>query len=386
MLTEEIVLYSASSDQRHYFLALMKKLPCVSRVHSSKTLYFPSLSHLDSHVKEALNQQVDYLILRKKNTARGQKLPFWVWPIKHFLLRVKAGLLFRMDLSWLTKEKSGFIGVWNGKKFRQAVLVIAANAMNKKVIFFETGPLPGVSAIDPKGVNFYSSIPNDVAFYLNRRLSGGIEEKKQNSEFTRPGNLPKHFILVPFQVVEDSNIYLHSQWIRHMRQLFAVCKSVSEKLDNKITFVFKEHPACNEQYDDLRAQQTEKLQFIDGFTTSELIEYSDAIITVNSTVGIEGLIARKKVFVLGDALFGIDGISFLAKSEQALFDYLQNLESLELNEKAIASFIDYLKYDYAIPQNAMKEPGEAHWQAANKRLSLLLNGKDAEALSLQGVK
>lgn len=381
-----MVFFAASRDQRKYFSELSQHLTMQGDI-GSKVIWYKSLKRPCFFVKYPIQElwhQAQFLTIRKQNSRKGKNSPGFIWPIFTFISFIQACWLYAIYSAWLQKTPCEFIGIWNGKKFRQAVLVIAINAMNKKAIFFETGPLPGVSAIDPKGVNFYSSIPNEVSFYLNRTLSGNIEKTVQKSEITRPGNLPNNFILVPFQVVEDSNIYLHSQWIRHMRQLFAVCKSVSEQLDNKITFAFKEHPACDEQYDDLRAQQTPQLQFIDGFTTSELIEYSDAIITVNSTVGIEGLLARKKVFVLGDALFGIEGISFLASSEKDLLDYLQNLDGLELNEKAIASFIDYLTYDYAIPQNAMKEPGEPHWQAANKRLLLLLDGKVAKALNLQG--
>ncbi len=69
-------------------------------------------------------------------------------------------------------------------------------------------------------------------------------------------------------------------------------------------------------------------------------------------------------------------------SQQVLLERLLDIEELVLNEEAIASFIDYLKYDYGIQGNAMKSPGADHWLAANKRLSLLLNGKSVEALKL----
>ena len=257
--------------------------------------------------------------------------------------------------------------------------------MHKKTVFFETGPLPGVSAIDPKGVNFYSSIPSDVDFYLNRTLSSTELKLVQTNQITRPGNLPKNYILVPFQVVEDSNIYLHSSWIHNMRQFFGLCESLSQQLGDKVTFVFKEHPACNEQYEDLRQRQTPQLKFVDDVSTPVLVNFADAIVTVNSTVGIEGLMARKKIFVLGDALFGIAGITYPVNSTVELYEYLKKLNELHLNEGAIASFIDYLKNDYSIPQNAMQNPSEPHWQAAEKRLSLLLKGREVEALKLDRV-
>ena len=65
-----------------------------------------------------------------------------------------------------------------------------------------------------------------------------------------------------------------------------------------------------------------------------------------------------------------------------LLQQLLQLDSLELNETAIASFIDYLQHDYGIAGNAMKAPGLDHWQAANERLVLLLAGEASEALKL----
>lgn len=375
-----IVLFAASKDQRKYFTALSEHLSVKSDVVWYKSLKKPSL--LVRYPISELWRQATLLKVRKQNSSKGRQYPSIVWPFFTFFQFLQACWLYSIYAEWLISLNEQSIGVWNGKKFRQAVLVIAAARMNKKTLFFETGPLPGVSAIDPKGVNFYSSIPNNVDFYLNRKSQNHIV-LNQKQQSTRPGNLPENFILVPFQVVEDSNIYLHSAWIRTMRQLFAVCQSLSEQL-NDVTFVFKEHPACNEQYEDLRSQQNAHLKFIDEYTTSELIAFSDAIITVNSTVGIEGLMAGKKVFVLGDALFGIEGISYPVTSEKALLAGLQNLSYLELNEAAIGSFIDYLKKDYAIPGNAMKSPDEIHFSAADKRIALLLQGKEVEALKLDG--
>ncbi len=378
-----IAFFAASRDQLKYFSALQQNLTFSSEVVWYKSLVIPFL-FISFPISE-LWFQAKLLTKRKQNSRKGKYYPKFIWPLFTCLSFIQACWLYAVYIRWLKNSSVSTIGIWNGKKFRQAILVVALRAMDKKSVFFETGPLPGVSAIDPKGVNFYSSIPSDVGFYLKSRLSRTVEKKQSNVKATRPGNLPKSYILVPFQVVEDSNIYLHSPWIHNMRQLFELCESLSKKLGDKVTFVFKEHPACNEQYDDLRKRQTPQLQFIDDVTTPELVKNAEAIMTVNSTVGIEGLMARKKVLVLGDALFGIKGISYPVNTEQSLFELLTRLENLQVDETAISSFIDYLQNDYSIPQNAMQNPGDIHWQAADKRLQLLLSDQVNEALKLSRV-
>ena len=382
----DITFFAASRDQLNYFTNLHDNIKLSTSVVWYKSLRVPSL--FIHYPISDLWQQAKLLTKRKQNSHKGKNYPVILWPVFTSFSFIKACWLYAVYIHWLKRLADATVGVWNGKKFRQAILVIALKHMDKKSIFFETGPLPGVSAIDPKGVNFYSSIPNDVDFYLKRNLSENhLTEQMLDKEqqVTRPANLPKRYILVPFQVVEDSNIYLHSDWIHNMRQFFTVCESISNQLDDDISFVFKEHPACDEEYTDLRQRQSAKLQFIDDVTTPELVQYSEAVITVNSTVGIEGLMAGKKIFVLGDALFGIEGITYPVKTEKALFDCLANLHQLSINQTAVNSFLDYLKFDYAIPQNAMQNPGNEHWQAAEKRLILLLAGRVEEALNLKMV-
>ena len=376
----KLALFAASRDQKKYFSQLDKQVTVDTKVVWYKKLVVPTF--LVKFPFAQLWRQAQLLTTRKQNSRKGKNYPNWLWPLFTSLSFIQAIWLYAVYSRWLKREPASHIGLWNGKKFRQAILAIALPEHDKQGIFFETGPLPGVSAIDPKGVNFYSSIPNDVAFYLHRSLAGHEDETRSLSKQPKPEQLPKSYILVPFQVVEDSNIYLHSSWIRNMRQLFSLCQSLSKKLGDQVCFVFKEHPACDEQYDDLKQLQTEQLIFAENISTPELVNFSNAIITVNSTVGIEGLIARKKVFVLGDALFGIQGITYPVSSESSLTALLSDLDDLILNEQAIASFIDYLQHDYAIPGNAMKEPDENHWQAADQRLQLLLENRVDEALKL----
>lgn len=377
---KSIVLFAASRDQRKYFTALCEHLNCKCQVTWYKSLKVPFF--FTRFPFSQLWQQAKLLTVRKQNSRKGRLYPGIVWPINTFMAFVQAIWLYALFFGWLRKLTEEHVGVWNGKKFRQAILLLAIKRIGKQPIFFETGPLPGVSAIDPKGVNFYSSIPNKVGFYQQRTKSELSESLIKTPSQLKSTGLPEHYILVPFQVVEDSNIYLHSRWIRNMRQLFAICAEISEQLDSNLTFVFKEHPACNESYEDLRKQQNEKLRFVDGVSTPELVEYADAIITVNSTVGIEGLIFGKKVFVLGDALFGINGISFPVSSQEMLLNNLQKLDSIEPDLSAIESFIDYLKNSYAIPGNAMQEPNDEHWKAADHRINLLISGRANQALGL----
>ena len=370
-----LALFAASRDQRRYFTALAENTSINMKVVWYKTLSFPTL--LTWFPMTKLWEQATILTTRKRYSRKGKDAPEWIWPVFTTVTFIQAVWFYGVYSRWLKQERAVYIGMWNGKKFRQAILALALPAYQKQGLYFETGPLPGMSVIDSKGINFASSIPREVEFYLNHSMVGDVSDTLYPSKTEKPSTLPETYIFVPFQVVEDSNIYLFSPWVRDMRQLFLLCKTIGETVKKEqgktLTFIFKEHPSCDEQYDDLKIQQTAQLRFENKMDTSVLIEHANAIITINSTVGLEGLMARKKVLVLGGAQFGIEGISYPVSSESVLLDYLSRLDSLEVNDQAIAHFIDCLKHDYAIAGNAMKSPDATHWQAAEHKLKQLMS-------------
>lgn len=375
-----LALFSASRDQKAYFAKLAEKMPFSCKVHLSKKLYFPYLKSVDLEVKKSLQQQVEFLITRKKNTARGQRSSSFAWLLKRFTLNIKACWLLRNDLTWLHHEKAEYIGVWNGKKFRQAITVIAAQSLGKKIVYFERGPLPGYSMVDPKGVNYFSSNPRNKSFYQNYACH------KRNFK-TLPFKQSFKRVFIPFQVVEDSNIYLHSPWVHTMQDLFDLIEELSNKLPNW-QFVFKEHPACHESYPDLhhRAEVSGgRLCFENDQSSQALIASCDLVITINSTVGVEALMAHKPLLVLGEALYAIEGIAYLVINKELLLQQFLKAISETVDYELLDKFICYLDSDYAVPEDAMNHPTELHWQAMSQKLKLILQGKADKALGLESI-
>lgn len=367
------MLFSASRDQYRYFSKLIGHLSLPISLKHYKYLWFPEL--VVQIPRDEIAEQVELLVTRKSNTEKGQKKSALYWKIFRWLNQKKAHLLYRQYAAWLKRLDASFIGVWNGKKFRQSILVIAAHHFQKQLIFFERGPLPGYSCVDPKGVNAFSSIPRSADFYKKRDVVSANSEKNLAE--------PENYIFVPLQVVEDSNIYLHSPWIKNMRHLYDVLEQCIK--DNPaLHFVLKPHPACSEQYQDLIHKSNPNIVWETQKTSSELVAKSKAVLTINSTVGIEALMAHKKVLVLGDALYGFEPLVRLAKDQKCLQDILRKIDDLKVDDLLIEQFLDYLKTDYAIPEDAMRSPGSEHWRIMEAKLNLILNDQAELALGLNG--
>jgi len=249
--------------------------------------------------------------------------------------------------------------IWGGGKFRQRIAVQIATVCNIQIYYFENGLLPKTKVLDKKGINYNNSVPRERSFY--ECYKGGLELPKELtprvSKHVKKFNsqkeaLPKKYIFVPFQVDYDTQIITNSPWVKNMRELFHVIQEIAENSDYH--FVLKEHPSSSINYPDLykKVERIHNVSFHNSYLTQELIENSSAVITVNSTVGVESLLFHKKVIVLGNAFYGIDGISLSVKSVNSLIEVISNLDSLEFNTQLVDNFLQYLYYDYLIFEDA----------------------------------
>jgi capsular polysaccharide export protein len=165
----------------------------------------------------------------------------------------------------------------------------------------------------------------------------------------------------------DSQILLYSPWIEDMRALFNLIEEIAQYGDYH--FILKEHPSSRKNYEDLhqRGEKNDNIYFVNGYSTQELIEKSSAVLTINSTVGIEALLFKKRVIVVGNAFYTIEGITKKAKDKTELIEIVECLNSWHVNEKLIENFLKYLYYEYLIPT----EESDTH-----KSSNLLAKGRE----------
>lgn len=248
--------------------------------------------------------------------------------------------------------------IWNGGKFRQRIALEVAKLKSIKVFYFENGLLPNTIVFDAKGINYENSVPREYDFFktyssdvaLPKELVPRIGKGSQKFVGDKEG-LPERYIFVPFQVDYDTQVISHSHWIKNMRMLFDVIEKVAK--NSEYEFVLKEHPSSGVEYSDLytRADQLSNVSFKNTYSTQELIENSLAVITINSTVGIESLLFHKKVMVLGDAFYNIEGITYGVRDQKKLHEILDTLDVLNVDTELIDNFLKYLYNDYLIPKN-----------------------------------
>lgn len=361
-----LCLFSASKDQRRYFDRLSHHL---SRELNVTSWWYKDLPEVASvpiaNADDLVAPIVAQWLRRNQSTRVGRRKPGWWWRLAALWQGWQAVRLLRKYTGLLSNNDCSHVGVWNGKKFRQALFVIAAKQLGKSVLFFEIGPLPGYSMVDSQGVNAFSSIPKSADFYqvwAQRHLLMAQTIPVQT----------KQQVFIPFQVVEDSNIYLHSPWIQDMHHLFNEVKALARSYPT-IQFVFKQHPKCSEKYDDLMATCLPNMRFENTLPSTKLIAESQAVITINSTVGMEALLQHKPLLVLGEALYDFAPLTLPVRDSLAFHSaFAQVLDGWRAPALLTKAFVHYLETEYAVPGDAMKSADESHFDAMTRKVLSLI--------------
>jgi capsular polysaccharide export protein len=374
-LTRPVTLFAFSKSQNDYFTKLAGNIHQQTTVIWYKQLIFPSFIGLKSLGKTNMDKLIN-LKMRESRNKNPLSQNRWI-PLYKIIKQIEFIWNFLLYFRVLQKNPDAVIGMWNGNKFRQSILVEVARVLQVPCSYFENGLLPNTTTMDLQGINAKNSLPRIPSFYneqIDLSCTLPTQLVKRRDKFDREyenhlssKELPNHFIFVPFQVNTDSQIILHSPWIKHMFELFDICEAIA--LKSNIHFVLKEHPSCSQIYDSLyeRADKNSHLHFAPrNYSTQELIEKCDAVATINSTVGMEALIYNKKVIVLGEAFYSIEGITQTVTSTETFEKVLAQLHTWSPDKTLVERFLKYIYCQYSIPETTINASAK-HYHAVTQR-------------------
>ncbi len=241
--------------------------------------------------------------------------------------------------------------IWNGQQLFGRVANQYAIEHSYKRLFLEISNLPNKIFADPVGVNALSSLmggheltpfndePKHIEWVeeyikskerpipqsqtktvakvfkainlLLKKAFSGFNVKVSN--YNKPLNFDKlnsvitknhirgNYVFLPLQVTSDTQIKLHSDYSNIDALMFAL----EYAKNNELHLIVKLHPAETSQnfVDKLVELKNENDFILSDNNTVELIKNSRAVITINSTVGLEAKIFGKEVIVLGRAFY-----------------------------------------------------------------------------------
>ena len=360
------MFFAATQLHRRYFSKIAAQEPSMS------VCWFKSVKNawpLMKYDKRLLGivQQAS----RKTDNSRGRALPAGAAPLYRWALLLKSMWLYNSYYRFLSREDVAHSVVWNGLKHRQQIWCLCCDELGIKVRYMENGLLPGHTTLDVRGVNYGNSLSRDPSFYRDYRVtySGNQPEPTAIEPLARPDKLPKRFIFVPFQVNGDSQIVCYSPWVKNMAHLAEILLAAQPAFKAAgLQLVVKPHPKCSTPNANvLQLLQEQGVTVITDIDSKTLVDHSQAVLTINSTVGIETLAAGKKLIVVGQAFYRMPGMTLGADNLDELNRAIGQLTDWTPDADAISGLFDYLRQEYQITGDwRAAEP--AHVQGIIKRL------------------
>jgi capsular polysaccharide export protein len=302
-----------------------------------------------------------------RNLMRRQiRLPqlFSISPVRHiyrFFLLLRARLQAALVTSYFEEHPQAKALVFNGYLMPDSITKAVSETLEREALVLENGFFPGTSQADTQGINFDSTLPRDPAFYTwaSERITG----ERPRDLVSRPSKqkaaglveTPPRYIFVPMQVPSDMQILKHSPWIFDMKHFYHVIHRLADGLPDW-TFVVKEHPSFPLSIQP-HVPAHSRILFANHNETKKLIEGADAVLTVNSTVGLEGLVLGKKVITLGNAPYNVEGMVLQARSEQELHAALAGIATWMPSTALVDAFIRYVHNVFLVPGDVRKGDG-----------------------------
>jgi capsular polysaccharide export protein len=339
----------------------------------------------------------------------------WLRPVqgvlRKWLIR-KARLFYRLFHEKFQNEATDLIVLWSGLALPLAAAAQAARAIGIKTLFCENGYLPGTIVMDPDGVNavnslmdkereFYEAVVVDAgqwtALLESRLTQRPLKRKKAAAresivaDTERKYCLSERFFFLPLQVFDDSQILLYSPRFPDMRSLIRYCAGEVGEFNRThqtdYGLVIKEHPSdCGRINYHTIQRELPGITFVRALSSQELIDRSTAVITVNSTVGIEGLLMMKPVITLGETFYNVPGLVYHVGIDQPLAEKIAEALTKKVDKELVHKFLYYLWNNYLIQFNRNTLEPTRPLAAVNRIMQVFSNTNYQNNHYDQGIK
>lgn len=256
---------------------------------------------------------------------------------------------------------------WNGLTGTRRAFMAAAKDAGRLTVFLERAPLPGRVTVDSQGVNQQNSLPRDPDFFrgwaagateragdgwkaMKPRLTARASKRAdvaQGRENTL-GDAP--FVFCPLQVPDDTQIRQFSGWVGPIESFLDLLSDAVVALPDGWHLRLKEHPSSKislkEHLDAMLARHGDRVVVDNRTDTFLQVERSRAVVTLNSSVGLQSFFFDRPVIVLGEAFFRLPGLVIPADSSENLSKIFAGIAAVDYDAPLRDAFMNYLDQVY----------------------------------------
>lgn len=292
--------------------------------------------------------------------AEARRRPMVGWPGQRAKTIRDIHRIHKTLANIIETTKPEKIIIWNGfTGYVANILRLICEQRKIQRAFLERGLLKGSLFIDRSGVNGASSLnaltPSIVDnFSLSDEDTSFVKQLFNITPQTTDNVTPKKNlnIFFPLQVQLDTNIILYCKY-RTMRETFLDIYSALNSQGS--SFLIRPHP--EETSDTLvNIPRFDNVSVSNEKSLDHWLDWSDLVVTINSTVGLEALIKGKQVISLGQSIYSSAGLTN------------------DLNEKNLSAGVNYqrlIKYlGWLLKSNLLLPNGPYNKSVINAQLSI----------------
>ncbi|MEC8629004.1 MAG: capsular biosynthesis protein [Pseudomonadota bacterium] len=269
---------------------------------------------------------------------------------------------------YFTRHPDRIAVCWNGLTGSRRAFMEGARDAGAARVFAELAPFPGRITLDPVGVNYLNALPRDGMFYTEwagdepARIGDGWRALGSNLK-SRPSRRADvgqadgadladqgPFLFVPLQVPDDSQINLFAGWSGSVAGMLNALAEASAALPEGWYIRVKEHPSAKQAMGDALttaiAKSNGRMRFDNKTDTFAQVAAARAVVTINSSVGLQAMFFNKPVITLGQAYFAIPGVVHPANDADALRAAFSEIEEVTFDRDLRAAFLNYLDQVY----------------------------------------
>lgn len=184
----------------------------------------------------------------------------------------------------------------------------------------------------------------NLTWTIRQELKKQVESVR--SQFAAKGDqtLPDEYVFVPLQVHDDTQVLYNSPYIDNMYEFVEIVHNAVAFLDQNISVVIKEHPVDfgRTNYSNLRKEYPDSV-WLQDYPIDEVIENARAVVTINSSVGMQALEQYVPVVTVGDSFYNHNPFVEHPESVKEVPEALERTLSKELNESSVDAYLKAFK-------------------------------------------
>ncbi|PWR01432.1 capsular biosynthesis protein [Meridianimarinicoccus roseus] len=257
---------------------------------------------------------------------------------------------------------------WNGITGTRAAFMAAARDAGRPCLYLERAPLPGRITVDSVGVNQSGSLPREADFYRDwaagapDRASSGwramapqlVARAPKRGDVTQGAAQAdlagRPFVFCPLQVPDDTQITQFAGWPGTLQGFLDALDTAAASLPDGWHLRLKEHPSSKIPLTGaltrIAARHGDRVVIDNATDTFAQVAAARAVVTLNSSVGLQAFFFDKPVIVLGLAFFRIDGLVTPADSTDHLATIFARIGEEGFDPALRDAFMTYLDRVY----------------------------------------